>query len=135
MKDDPYSTLVRIMREQGAKYNPPTIQIGKVIAPPPNLVIKIGDLQIDKDNILIADYLLPNYQRQISIPMTSGAGTMSSEIVGDHGAHTHTIYQLEISQGEIQILDTLKTGDLVAVMPTGDRQTYIVLAKVVSLGG
>ncbi|MGB9813537.1 MAG: DUF2577 domain-containing protein [Thermovenabulum sp.] len=135
MKKNPYSTLIKIMREQGAKYNPPSIQIGQVISPPPNIVIKIGDLQVDKDNILIADYLLPTYQRQISIPMTSGAGIMSSEIVGDHGTHTHTIYQLEISQGKIQTQDTLKSGDLVAVMPTEDRQTYIVLAKVVSLSG
>ena len=28
--------------------------------------------------------------------------------------------------------DELKPGDIVAVLPTEDRQTYIILAKVVS---
>jgi hypothetical protein len=134
IKDNPYSTMIKLMQEHGAKYNPPAIQIGQVISPPPNIVIKIGDLQIDKDNILIADYLLPNYQRQIAIPETTATGTMTTELSDSPYSHTHTITQVGI-QGRIQFTDTLNAGDIVAVMPTEDRQTYIILAKLVRLNG
>ena len=66
--DNPYSDMCKVMQRQGAKDNPPSIQIASVVAPPPNLVIKIGELQVDKNNIYIADYLLADYQREISIP-------------------------------------------------------------------
>lgn len=134
IKDNPYSTMIKLMQKHGAKYNPPSIQIGQVISPPPNIIIKIGDLQVDKDNILIADYLLPNYQRQITIPETTATGTMTTELTGSPYAHTHTMTEVGI-QGKIQFTDTLKAGDTVVVMPTEDRQTYILLARLVRLNG
>lgn len=102
---NPYSELVKIMQEQGAKFNPPTIEIGEVISPNP-LKIRLGDLQIDKDNILINDFLLQGYQRQFKVNGITN---------------------------EYEAIDTLKKGDLLAILPTEDRQTYIVLCKVVSL--
>lgn len=75
------------MKKQGSKVNPPSIQIGRVVSPAP-LVIQIGDLPIDADNILIADYLLST---------------------------------------------RLKLNDKLAVLPTFDRQLYIVLAKLVKV--
>ncbi|KJR48395.1 hypothetical protein UF75_1193 [Desulfosporosinus sp. I2] len=76
------------MRTQGAKFNTPYVQVGVVVSPDP-LTIKLGDLQIGKENLLVADYLL---------------------------------------------LDTegLKAEDIVALIPTLDEQTYIVLARIVS---
>lgn len=55
--NNPYSELLGVMRRQGGKSNPPSIQIGIILSVSP-LVIKINNLQIDKDNILIADTLL-----------------------------------------------------------------------------
>lgn len=91
MKENPYSKIIEIIKKQGATSNPPSIQIGKVIEPPPKLIIKIDDQQIDNDNILIADYLLKDHQ---------------------------------------QAVDTIKKGDLLAVMPVYDRQLYIILARL-----
>ncbi|SKA99321.1 Protein of unknown function [Caloramator quimbayensis] len=51
---NPYSELLQVMREQGAKYNPPTIEIGQIISATP-LKIKINDLQLDKSDIYIND--------------------------------------------------------------------------------
>lgn len=79
------------MRTQGAKYNTPYVQLGVVVSPDP-LTIKLGDLQIGKENLLVAEYLLPSY-----------------------------------------LTDGLKAEDIVALTPTLDEQTYIVLARVVSL--
>ncbi|MBW9158867.1 DUF2577 domain-containing protein [Clostridium tagluense] len=130
--NDPYSGLVNHMREQGAKYNPPAIQIGIVISSDP-LTIKVGDLQLDKDDILVADYLLKNYKLEINMPLTDGTGVISSSTVGDHGDHTHTISKLGITKGIINSRIGLIKDDAVVMLATEDEQKYIVLARVVSL--
>jgi hypothetical protein len=97
------------------------------------LTIKLGDLQIGKENILIADYLLKDYEREIEIAETDGSGTMSSESVGDHGSHTHSISKIAVAEGGIVKFTNngLEADDIVALTPTPDGQTYIVLAKLV----
>ena len=82
---NPYIEIIKHMQFEGAKNNPPTIQLGQMID---EHTLKLGDLQITKENLLFADYLLTN---------------------------------------------GLKVGDIVAVMPTADRQMYIVLCRVVSV--
>jgi hypothetical protein len=120
------------MRTQGGKNNTPYVQIGVVVSADP-LTIKLGDLQIGKDNLLVADYLLPNYTRKITIPITDGSGVMSSVSVGEHGSHTHEITELAIAEdGEIIFTEGLKADDIVALTPTPDGQIYIVLERLVS---
>lgn len=149
MKDNPYSKMIEIMKNKGASFNPPSIQIGEVIEPPPNLVVKVNDLQIDKDNILIADYLLEEHQRKITIKgenihftQSTPVGTTDSVNDGGTGAssHSHDIDNIEINtpvqigatneSSYIQTEDTLKKGDLLGVMPVEDRQLYIVIARL-----
>ena len=132
MKDNPYSKLIEQMKKQGATSNPPSVQIGEVISPNP-LTIRIGDLQIDKDNILIADYLLKDYKRKIKIPEVVATGETNNVSVGDHGTHKHSVDKIGINEVEIIYLDTFKQGDKLAVLSTEDKQTYIILARVVSL--
>lgn len=104
---DPYVKITGFCRRQGAKGNPPGIAIGKVMSPPPNLIINVNDMPLDKDNILIADFLLSGYSRQINI--TGGSGTA------------------------INMTDqSLNVDDAVAIMPTIDGQTWLLLCKVVS---
>ena len=83
--DSPYVEILKHMQKQGSKLNPPSVQIGVMIS---SNVLKIGDLQLDKDNLLIADYLVSS---------------------------------------------NLKAGDAMAVILTDDRQTCIILARVVRL--
>lgn len=130
MKDNPYSKIIEQMKKQGASSNPPSIEIGEVILPNP-LTIKIGDLQIDKDNILIADYLLKDYRRKVKIPEVTATGETNNVSVGDHGTHKHSVDKIGVNEVEITFLDTLKQGDKLAILSTGDGQTYIILARVV----
>jgi hypothetical protein len=132
MKDNPYSKLIEQMKKQGATSNPPSVQIGEVISPNP-LTIRIGDLQIDKDNILMADYLLKEYKRKVKIPEATATGETNNVSVGDHGTHKHSVDKIGINEVEIIFLDTFKQGDKLAVLSTEDKQTYIILARVVSL--
>lgn len=66
--------------------NTPSVQIGRVVSSAP-LIVQIGDLQVDRDNLLIDK-------------ATKDAG--------------------------------LSYGNQVAVLPTIDRQTYIILARLVN---
>jgi hypothetical protein len=106
---DSYSKLLKLMEERGAKNNPRTVELATVVSVPPNLVIQTGDVQITNANILVADYLLNNYSRQINI-------NSNPEIIG-----------------QINFIDTLNVGDQVAVQAVSDEQIYLVLCKVVSI--
>lgn len=132
---DPYVNILGLMENHGAKNNPEVISLASVISVPPNLIIQTGDIQITNANILIADYLLSNYSRQISIPAKSNAtGDTNSVSVGSNGSHQHTITDIGIT-GQCNFVDTLNEGDQLAVQPIQDGQKYIILARVVSLDG
>lgn len=128
---NPYSDLVSIMQFQGARYNPPYIRIGQVTNPLPHLLIKLDDLQLDQDNLLISEYLL-DHLRTASMLVTEGSGQTSEVAVGDHGLHSHTISQVGFVEGDLSIKSCLQKGDLVALLPLANQQTYIVLSKVVN---
>lgn len=120
MMESSYVKILKHMQKQGSKLNPPSVQIGVMVS---SNILKIGDLQLDKDNLLIADYLLSSYKRGISIPTTSASGNTT----------TGSISSVGIPNGNMEFTDTLKAGDTVAVIPINDGQTYVILARVVSL--
>lgn len=61
MKSDHlYAEMLQMMREQGKKDNPPTIQIGNMQS---NNSVKIGDLVLNAEDLYIADYLIGNLLR------------------------------------------------------------------------
>jgi len=117
---DPYVRLLEHMKVQGAKLNTPYVQIGIVVSPDP-LTIKLGDLQIGKENLLVADDLLPGYARKITIPTTPATG----------GTTTGSITSIGIPEADLTLTDGLKADDIVALIPTLDGQIYIVLARLV----
>ena len=90
--DNAYSGIINIMREQGTKYNAPALMLGEVISSEP-ILIKAGDIQLDKDNLYIADYLMPDYSREASL--TGSISFSSSNVGGSTDArtfeHSHTI--------------------------------------------
>ncbi|UWG96394.1 DUF2577 domain-containing protein [Dehalobacter sp. DCM] len=129
---NPYSDLVKIMQTQGKKYNPPYIRIGQVTNPLPKIRIKLEDLQLDQDNLVMADALLDHGLRA-SMAVTTGSGETCGAAVGEHGSHYHSINEVGFAEGELCIKSCLKKGDRVALLPLENQQRYIVLCKVVSL--
>lgn len=125
IKENPFSKIIEEMRKQGEKANPPSVQIGQIISSQP-LVIRIGDLQVDEDNILIADYLLKDYKKTASIKGVSLTGSTSTS-----KNHKHNLTSLDINQSVINFSSNLNNGDNLAVLATSDKQTYIILAKLV----
>lgn len=163
MNDDPYSGILSMMQTEGAKSNPPSICLGKVVSESP-LEIKVDELQLDADDFLIADYLIEGYKRSLKVSSkgtisnsgeSSIAGTLSSSTQNESGgsgdssfaSHAHSINNQAALSGtsqsngqytlegesEVEYKAYLKKGDLLALMPMDGEQLYIVLCKVVSL--
>ena len=107
--DHYYSEMLKMMREQGSKDNPTTVQIGIMQS---SDSVKIDDLVLNAEDLYIADYLMAEYTRQLKIPYISSVegGAEESSIVYAEG---------------------LKKGDLVAVQKLNDNNMYIILARVV----
>ena len=110
MKENPYSKLLEITKgkKKGIDRTTDNVRIGEVISTSP-LTITIGELPIDKDNILVADYLLSDYSRDYTtnrhIPNGSDSGTMV-------------------------FTDSVNVGDRLAILQTADKQLYIIIARV-----
>ena len=106
MKENPYSLILNTVKQDNNANN--GVMIGNVISPNP-LIIQIGDLQIDKDNILIADYLKVGYERNYS--------TNRSIVSG-------------VDKGVMKYTDTLKVGDKLAILQTSNKQNYIIVSRL-----
>ena len=129
--NNPYSEMVKLMQTHGAKYNPSSIQLGEVTSIEP-LTIKTGDLQLNKNNLLMADYLHKEYTREIDIEQTTAVGSTDLQTVGDHGQHKHSITDVGINDGKIIYKKIgLKIGERVALIQLDDA-AFLILCKVVN---
>lgn len=134
--EDPVAGIFNMMQNEGAKRNPPNLCTGKVISPPPNLSIKTGELELFKEDLKVADYLLKDYTRECYI-----SGTLQSKTQSESGgsgdssfaSHFHSVSSQATVEGTVKFTDTLKEGDEVAMLPSYDGNTFFVLFKVVSL--
>ena len=113
MKGDHYlAEMLEIMRSQGAKDNPITLQLGVMQSP---TSVKIDDLVLNAEDLYIADYLVAGYTRQIKVPYVSGVSvdtTQSNPFASKDNSDPDTRVWKE---SQITYTDGLKKGDLVAV--------------------
>ena len=56
---NPYSEMIKMMQTHGAKNNPSSIQLATVVTKTP-LSLLVGELPLNKNNLLITDYLVNN---------------------------------------------------------------------------
>ncbi|UVI32093.1 DUF2577 domain-containing protein [Paenibacillus spongiae] len=96
------SWLIQFIRDQANRSATESIVLAEVISSQP-LKIKVNNLVLSGEFLLVADYLLKDYQRQVS----SGA----------------TPYTLKFE-------DTVNVGDQLAVI--NSNGIYIVIARVVT---
>ena len=134
MNETPESQLLGILNGVAKNNQPETIQIGKVLAPPPNIKVQYKDFILEKEDVWISEYLLIGYER-------TAKGVIVSETQPRSGgggyalfaSHTHEIN----NPYNIIYTDTLKPGEYVSIMPIqqveGTTQQYIILDKIVHL--
>lgn len=127
--DQSYLRVMELMRSQGAKDNPVTLQLGVMQSP---TSVKIDDLVLNAEDLYIADYLVAGYTRQIKVPYVSGVSVdttqnnpFASKDNPDPDTRTWTEKQITYTDG-------LKKGDLVAVQKLDGNNMYVILARVVS---
>jgi hypothetical protein len=136
MNETPESQLLGILNGVAKNNQPETIQIGKVLAPPPNIKVQYKDFLLEKEDVWISEYLLIGYER-------TAKGVIKSETQPRSGgggyalfaSHTHEINNPYTDN--IIYTDTLKPGEYVSIMPIqqveGTTQQYIILDKIVHL--
>lgn len=133
MQSDQYfAEMLNMMREQGRKDNPVTLQLG--VMQSANSV-KIDDLVLNAEDLYIADYLVSGYTRKIKVPYVSGVTVDTTQESGFVSASSSGSYSdpdtRTSTQSQITFTDGLKKGDLVAVQKLQNTNKYVVLVKVV----
>ena len=115
MKNDAfYAEMIQMMRAQGRKDNPITLQLGVMQS---SNSVKIDDLVLNAEDLYIADYLIAGYTRQIKVPY------LYKVEISNHSP-------IEYKSSTITYVDGLKKGDLVAVQRLNDTNKYVILARV-----
>jgi hypothetical protein len=132
MKNDAfYAEMIEMMRAQGRKDNPVTLQLGVMQS---SNSVKIDDLVLKAEDLYIADYLIAGYTRQIKIPYVSGVtvDTTQNDPFGsvDAQGQYHDPDTRVSTQAKITYIDGLKKGDLVAVQKLNDTNKFVILARV-----
>ena len=133
MQSDQYfAEMLNMMREQGRKDNPVTLQLG--VMQSANSV-KIDDLVLNAEDLYIADYLVSGYTRKIKVPYVSGVTVDTTQESGFVSANSSGKYSdpdtRTSTQSQIIFTDGLKKGDLVAVQKLQNTNKYVILVKVV----
>jgi len=136
MHENPYSTILRLIKDTSINNNSPSIKIGKIISPPPEIQVSYNGIILDKKDVWISQYLLIGYERTAKGHIASA--TQNSAGGGgyaEYASHNHAIDNDYIDN--IIYTDTLKAGDNVSIMPMvsedNSSQQYIILDKIVHL--
>ena len=129
---DAISDLAKMFKErENILYPGP--QIGKIINPPPEIRVRIGDrIVLTSEHLIISAHVLDNYERNFEMQNPLVNGLTNAAAVGDHGTHTHNIATINLS-GSLRYVDTLKNGDEVILIPASDGQRYFLIDKAVRL--
>ena len=108
--------------------------IGVVVSPLPDLVIKTSNIELDKDNLMIDKWLLDRHWESRTYTKGehshSGGGHSTGEGGGD-GTHTH--YGGDHFHESKDYVNKLNVGDRVVMLREGDM--FYVISKVVSIDG
>ena len=136
MEKNPYNEFLSIIKET-SKSNiteNKLLNIGIVVSPLPNLIIKTSEIELDKDNLMIDKWLLDRHKEtQTSTKgehTHSGGGHTTGEGGGD-GTHTHT--GGEHSHKSKDYVNKLNIGDKVVMLREDD--IFYIISKVVSIDG
>lgn len=102
------AVIVQMMHQAGKDEQVQMAQIGKVLSPPPNIVVEVNNIQLTREDVLVSRYLMPNYTRHVKGETDyrgGGSGDPAYE------SHNHPI------DNDETWTDTLKVGTLVLVIP------------------
>ena len=136
MEKNPFNELISQIKDM-SKSNiteNKLFNIGVVISPLPDLIIKTSNIELDRDNLMIDKWLLDRHWESRTYTKGehshSGGGHSTGEGGGD-GTHTH--YGGDHFHESKDYVNKLNVGDRVVMLREGDM--FYVISKVVSIDG
>lgn len=137
MANNPYIGILSVIEAMSRSTNTPSVQIGKVIEPPPEVQILYNGIVLTKEDIWISHYLLAGYGREAKghlVSNTQPKGGGGGEAA--YASHAHSIDNDYTDT--VVYTDTLRLGMYVAILPmviNDSVQQYVVLDEIVRLDG
>ncbi len=132
-EDDPFFSIIGIMRAEGAAGNPVPFLIGTISSTDP-LIVRVGENQIGRENLKINTFLLKGYQRRLQLATTQAVGQTGSRSGGGNdeafSSHNHDQNTIGIPDGTFTTLDDFAVGDEVLLLVSTDKQQFILLCKL-----
>ncbi|WP_461612625.1 DUF2577 domain-containing protein [Clostridium sp. Marseille-QA1073] len=111
-----YGEFIKLIRDQGKYFNPPSVELGEIISTSP-LSIKTSDITLSKENLYISEHLLKD---NIEV-------SFNGEVKVEGSAKNITI-----DKKKVDFDKTLRSGDGVALIKISSSK-FLVLCKVVKL--
>ena len=99
--------IIKIMREQGAKNNPASLQLGEMLGP---TSCKVEGLNLEDEDLIISEHLT-DYEIEIDIKES---------------------VKIETQTITVKVKGALKKGDLVLVQRLSDER-YVIVGKLVEV--
>lgn len=104
MSSDGLTELAKLFKERDKK-TPPSITIGTVIKPPPEVEIRLNEIIVlKKDKLIFSAHMLSGYKRR---------------------------FKFTNIEDMAEWTDTIVEGDEVIIIPTVDNELFVVIDKVV----
>lgn len=110
-----YAELLEVMKKQGGKSLPPTLQLGIMLSA---TSVKIGELVLNAEDLYIAEHLLVGYTFPLATPYVDKV-----TFNGYGGSYTTKDTAIKSSG--------LQKGDIVTVQRLADTNMYVIIEKVV----
>ena len=108
--------------------------IGVVISPLPDLVIKTSNIELDRDNLMIDKWLLDRHWESRTYTKGEHSHSGGSHTIGEGGGDgTHSHYGGEHFHESKDYVNKLNVGDRVVMLREGD--IFYIISKVVSIDG
>lgn len=133
-EDNPFLSMIGIMRAQGEINNPVPFYIGTVATVSP-LSVRIGDITIGRELMKVNTFLLKGYSRRMRLAETAATGQTEEKSGGGGGyeafsSHSHQQKTIGIPDGTYTTLDDFSEGEEVLLLMSADQQQFILLCKL-----
>ena len=108
--------------------------IGVVVSPLPDLIIKTSNIEPDRDNLMIDKWLLDRHGEAKTYTAGEHSHSGGNHSTGEGGGDgTHTHYGGDHFHESKDYVNRLNVGDRVVMLREGD--IFYVISKVVSIDG
>ena len=136
MEKNPFNELIGIVKDI-SKSNiteNKLFNIGDVVSPLPDLIIKTSNIELDRDNLMIDKWLLDRHWESRTYTAGEHSHSGGNHATGEGGGDgTHSHYGGDHFHESKDYVNKLNIGDRVVMLREGD--IFYVISKVVSIDG